>query len=177
MNTIEQRAEQLVRNEVYVCLSGLVSTLAKEGWTSVEHSDLADLCEQAFDLCTPLPDYEEAARDDGWELVEVLSDRGLRFVHKDGRENLNVTWGELCDEQDIDPHEREIFEHWSVSSLLANDLIELGERVDTDFAGLCVWGRTTTGQGIAQDHVIRQVLDLIEKRASAVVASFTSEDA
>ena len=48
------------------------------------------------------------------------------------------------------------------------DLAELGERVDMDFAGMCVWGRTTTGQGIAQDSTIRRVLELQDKRVAAL---------
>ena len=103
---------------------------------------------------------------DGWSLVEVLGDRGLRFVHTDGRENVNVTWGELCDEQDIEPYEREIFEHWAVSQSLHDDLAALGERVDNDFAGMCVWGRTTTGQAISMDSIIRQVLAMHDARLS-----------
>jgi hypothetical protein len=70
-----------------------------------------------------------------------------------------VTWGELCDEQGIEPYEWEIFEHWSVSQWLADKLIEQGERVDTDFAGMCVWGRTTTGQAISMDSVIRRIVE------------------
>ena len=39
----------------------------------------------------------------------------------------------------------------------ANKLIEQGEKVDKDFAGMCIWARTTSGQGIASDSVIERI--------------------
>lgn len=51
----------------------------------------------------------------------------------------------------------EIFEYWAVSEWLADKLAEEGERVDKDFYGLNIWGRTCTGQAIAMDHVIRTI--------------------
>ena len=51
----------------------------------------------------------------------------------------------------------EIYEYWAVSHWFADKLILKGERVSKDFYGHCVWGRTTTGQSIAMDCVIRQL--------------------
>jgi hypothetical protein len=50
-----------------------------------------------------------------------------------------------------------VFEHWAVSEWLAGKLEEQGERVDRDFAGLCVWARTTSGQSISMDGVIERI--------------------
>lgn len=36
------------------------------------------------------------------------------------------------------------------------------EKVDTDFAGLCIWARTTTGQAIWMDPVIRKIFNEAE---------------
>ena len=54
--------------------------------------------------------------------------------------------------------ELEVFEHWAVSTWLAEKLEAKGEKVDRDFAGLNVWARTTTGQAIALDSVIEAIV-------------------
>ncbi|WP_040513612.1 hypothetical protein, partial [Paraglaciecola polaris] len=51
----------------------------------------------------------------------------------------------------------EIFEYWAVSNWLADKLILSGEKVEKDFYGHCVWGRTCSGQAISLDHVIRNI--------------------
>lgn len=60
----------------------------------------------------------------------------------------------------------EVFEHWIVSDWLAEKLAAKGEKVDTDFAGLTVWARTTTGQGIASDSVIQDIVADLNKPES-----------
>ncbi|MCW5710597.1 MULTISPECIES: hypothetical protein [Shinella] len=55
---------------------------------------------------------------------------------------------------DGEPDGPEVMEHWIVSGWLAEKLIESDEIVDTDFAGLSVWGRRTAGQPIESDDVI-----------------------
>lgn len=50
--------------------------------------------------------------------------------------------------------DRGIPEHWIVSDWLAGKLCEHTEIIDTDFAGLAIWGRTTTGQAIECDEII-----------------------
>jgi len=50
-------------------------------------------------------------------------------------------------------------EHWIVSDWLAEKLIEKGEIIDTDFAGLAVWARTTTGQVIESDEIILKIAE------------------
>jgi len=56
-----------------------------------------------------------------------------------------------------EPYQREVYEHWIVSDWLADRLAEKGEKIDNDFAGMTVWARTTTGQGIASDSVIEAI--------------------
>lgn len=52
---------------------------------------------------------------------------------------------------------REIFEHWAVSRWLAKKLLARGEAV-LGWEGLNIWGRTTTGQAISMDGVIREIV-------------------
>lgn len=150
----------MVQQEVMACMSSLVYTLAQSyGMDSVALSnpDLPGLIEQAFELACPVSDYEEAAIQAGWEINtrgkwwHPESDDGSRYVNKES--GLRG----LCEDHDIAPYDREVFEHWAVSSWLAEKLIEHGEKVDTDFAGLNVWARTCSGQGIASDGVIERI--------------------
>lgn len=173
-----KRAEDLVRREVLCCVSSLVSTLASGSgypncldYASRSDSDFMqgtadfrDLCEQALELACPVDDWEEAARQAGWEPFDAGDGSNC---YKDTTDNMTwacADWRELCEAMDIDPYQWEIFEHWAVSGWLADALEAVGEKVDKDFAGLCVWARTTTGQAIAMDPCIARVLELSDKR-------------
>lgn len=156
-------AETMVRQNVLVCLSSMVATLAGGSGYSENKAkgihDLMLLAEQAAELCAPVLDYEEAARQVGWR---VNAD-GSEFEHVGDSATVDADpqdacgWEDLCREANLYPYEREIFEHWVVTEWLAEKLEAAGERVDRDFADLCVWGRTCTGQGIAQDGVIIRI--------------------
>lgn len=75
----------------------------------------------------------------------------------DGQTWAGGTWEDLCQEFDIEPYDREVYEHWIVSDWFARRLAEKGEKVDTDFAGLTVWARTCTGQSISLDGVVQDI--------------------
>lgn len=161
-----QRAvDSFVRQNVHVCLSSLVvmlGGLASSGVVTAATStrEQADLCDAAAYLQVPVLDYEEAARQEGWGWDAPASE-WRQNDNGDGFDAISTAldWEDLCMEQCISPCEREIFEHWAVSEWLAEKLEAKGERVDRDFAGLCVWGRTCTGQSIASDDVICQIYD------------------
>lgn len=147
--------EDLVRREVHYCVSALVSTLATE-FPSDGKSDLAAITEQAFELSTPIDDWEEAAIQAGW----TRNRHNGMFVAPVGsviRMADYESWQELCEENGLEPCEREVYEHWIVSDWLADELEAAGEKVDRDFAGLTVWARTITGQAIAADSVIERI--------------------
>lgn len=148
--------DDMVRQEVVHNCSALISTLL--GGANMPFKGAADLpalCEQALELSVPLLDYEAAAEENGWRRVH--DDSGDYWRSTDsatGAEDEADTAEAACEIAMCEPHEREIFEHWIVTDWLAEKLEAKGERVDRDFAGLCVWGRTTTGQRIAMDSVI-----------------------
>lgn len=154
-------AQDLVHREVHYCVTSLVSTLAQA--CDFDDSKLDDLCYQAFELTLPSADYEEAAREAGWDYND---DHGA-FFHDDGQSFIasrdDANWQQLCDEYDIEPYSLEVYEHWIVSDWLADKLIEKGERVYKDFAGMTIWARTTTGQAIYCDHVIEQITEELNK--------------
>lgn len=173
--TIEQACERIVRQEVLCCVSGVVSTLAG-GVGSVlfkTAAQLDELCNKAMELQSPVLDWEEAAMQAGWTEGTRWSGHGepeTEWTHESG-----LRWcgsaKDLCDVKGIEPYEWEVFEHWAVSQWLADALIAQGERVDTDFEGLCVWARTTTGQGIAMDSVIRRVVEKLRADCAALTAA------
>jgi len=151
--------ENLVSREVHYCVSILIAQLVATA-DGCNDRDLSNLGEQALELCAPIDDWEEAARQEGWHPQPLREE--MYWDHTfDGRANIRrdecPTWQDLCERLDIEPYQREVYEHWIVSDWLADKLAERGEKVDKDFAGLIVWARTTTGQGIASDSVIEAI--------------------
>lgn len=152
--------------EVHHCISHLVYTLAQgAGGLTASNGygrDLLEMAEAAGELFTPVPDHEEAAIQEGWTARKgaFVKDGETAFEFGDEDDEPDDSdWQKLCYLEGIDADEyaREIYEHWIVSDWLARRLEAHGERVSYDFAGLTVWGRTTTGQAIACDHVIEEI--------------------
>jgi hypothetical protein len=173
--TIEQRAERLVRQEVHYCVSTLVSTLggmyASSAINPRAHPEGNDLCERAAYFHT-VPDYESAAREAGWEKG---SDRFPFARNKTAEERTEDdtdgpciyadSWEEACELDNLEPYDREVFEHWIVSAWLADKLEAQGEKVERDFAGMTIWARTTTGQAIYADAVIEAIAKALTREA------------
>lgn len=146
-------AETLVAREVHYCVSSLVHSLA-QGYGGT-NEELGAIAEQAFELACPINDWDSAAIDagwketpEGWTSIEPDAE-GAEFFH---------SAQDLCETLGFEPYQREVYEHWIVSDWLADHLIKRGEKVDKDFCGLTVWARTTTGQAIASDYVIDDIL-------------------
>jgi len=166
--------EALVNREVVHCVSYLVSTLAGSYGNRVpsDQEGMQSMLDQALDLFTPIDDWEEAAIQEGWR---ALPDEGNGAVWTRDEKQADADNGdgapfcdsaqEACEFDHIEPYQREVFEHWIVSDWLADRLSEQGEKVDKDFAGLTVWARTTTGQGIANDSVIERICASLAKGA------------
>lgn len=163
--------DQMIASEVLVCVSSLVSTLA-QGYGSVDTDtrreadriELSRLAEQAFELAAPVDDWEEAAIENGW--IEY-NGRWFEYDHDyfaspeeallEGECSDADTAQEACEANYIEPYQAEVFEHWAVTDWLADKLEAAGEKIDRDFAGLNVWGRTTPGQQISADGVIQRI--------------------
>lgn len=156
-------SSDLVRREVHYCVSSLVSSLAMGAHAVTRNTDmgrhLANLTEQAQELALPILDYEEAAREAGWRTTDdsEFTD-GTEIVGSIGPNDPDGGWPTICDAMGIEPYDREVFEHWIVSNWLADKLEAKGEKVDRDFAGMTVWARTTTGQAISCDSVIKEII-------------------
>jgi hypothetical protein len=156
--------QDMVQREIQCCMSALVTTLARGDASKLNESrstfSLADLCEQAAELASPVLDYEEAARQAGWTR-SAKAVEGYFHFRKAGQRTIfkpNAdAWQEICEYAGLQPYEWEVYEFWAVSAWLAAQLQALGEKVDTDFAGLNVWARTTTGQAISMDGCIERI--------------------
>ena len=123
--------DQLVQREVIYCVSSLVSELAK----SEKYSD--DLAPVLYG-----DDWQSAAIDNGWNK-ETMPE---------------ISAENYCRDADIDTYQLEFYEHWIVSSWLADKLEAHGEKVVRDFFGIgAIWGRQCTGQAIALDSVIEDI--------------------
>lgn len=160
--------EDLVRDEVHYCISALVSTLAQGVNFVIERHDqpFTELTYQAAELCAPIDDWEEAAIQAGWRQradgAWINPDKFPAAVAAKP-EHIVEDW-----QPDLEPYQREVFEHWIISDWLADKLEAKGERIDRDFAGLTVWGRTTTGQAIAMDSVIEAIhAELVADRCAS----------
>jgi hypothetical protein len=151
--------QQMVQQEVLCCMSSLVAITGNAAFTFTrgeQNSDMIGPAEQALELLMSVPDYEEAAVQAGWRqngdgTFEARSEPDVGCISSAN------TWEALCQANDIEPYDREVFEHWAVTDWFADKLIAKGEKVDKDFAGLCVWARTTTGQAIYADYVVEQI--------------------
>ena len=169
-----QRAvSEFVSREVHHCASGIVHTLSNGYGDVMGTSEISNLCEQAFELSCPVDDWSEPAhyhvltlsRED---VTEWLGEWGFAVKDNEPIEDLRTAMilqiadnGEqqYCEDENLDPHQIEIYEHWIVSKYLAEALAQRGEKVDLDFDGLIIWGRPTTGQAISIDHVICKIYD------------------
>lgn len=162
---------RLVDREVHYCVSSLVHTLAQHSYT--EKGDLLELMEQTCELSSPIDDWEEALRGEGYQIRHDIDgyyvltddeakheDAGNNSAGFDGREHYDTIEEAArggCEEYSVEPYAREVYEHWIVSDWLADKLAARGEKVDKDFAGLTVWARTCTGQAIYLDSIIEDI--------------------
>jgi hypothetical protein len=149
-------AQEIVQREVLACVSSLIATLARVSGMAQSAIDADreawELFNAATELSFPVDDYEEAAVQSGWSFHPDGT-----IVHPDHGGDVFTDAERACNFANIDPYQREVFEHWIVSDWFADKLIEAGEKVDKDFAGLCIWARTTTGQAVYADAVIERI--------------------
>lgn len=170
--------DDLVRREVHYCASNLIAKLCEV----THHDNDAELHDRVVEISAPVPDPKEAAIQNGWakcydspEWYRLATDReeGSRDIQQlptGVRHVFEPDATSACEYDDIDPYDyaREVLEHWIVSDWLADKLAEHGEAVDKDICELTIWGRTTTGQAISQDHVIQTICADLNKARGGV---------
>ena len=134
---MSNNAQNLVNNNVYINVTRLIDTILNGGHEA--RGELAELYDEALELASPIYDYESAALEAGWTV------------------DNEDTPEDFCLDEGFEPFEREPLEFWAVSGYLANALIEHGEKVVKNFAGMNIWARCTSGQAISLDSVIRDI--------------------
>ena len=149
MQDIEHILDRLVRDEVYCNVSIFVEEV-------LTYSPNVDEEEQIN--MRSIPDYEEAFFQfynsyTPEEQAQFLDDEDVESIKEFDVDDIQ----RLCNEYDVDPYEKEVFEYWSVSSTLARKLREYDETVVEDFFGHDIWLRTTTGQSITADSVFERI--------------------
>lgn len=158
---------RFVVHHVGVSMSDLVSKLAAIADTQIHCGfapagrDVETLAAKAAELSAPVLDYAAAARAAGWTTADMTQglfvsntlvdyDSGLAESHEG-------TWESLCDAYGYDPYHVDVHQHWAVSDELARKLAANGQRVDLDFAGIPIWARTSSGDFIWDDEVIKKI--------------------
>jgi len=168
MDTTEQDIERgcsdLVAREVVYCVSTLIYDLTTTDRGNPD--DLADDAEQNIELWSPVigdDAYIECAEDNGATWERGGDDDEGDWSANDTACDWHTTQGqaakEYCEVHNLDPQEYagEVYEHWIVSDWLARKLEARDERIVRDWHGLTIWARTTTGQAISMDEVIRDI--------------------
>ena len=65
---------------------------------------------------------------------------------------------EIANAHNLDPEHDEVYEHWTLQERWTAAELEAHGQVVFDFGGLCIWGRTTTGQSISLDGVVSRII-------------------
>lgn len=78
------------------------------------------------------------------------------FTSSQSNHDKQDAFKNACEEYNLRVDYSEIMEHWSVDSRFAQLLEAQGEVIADDVMGLTIWGRTSTGQSVALDHVVRE---------------------
>lgn len=176
----QRKCSEFVAREVYCCASTLVSELAQD---EKYMDDLMEAMSQpqyihTFNYtCTGEVEVEGTEEDDELELEECgetwkdeENDSRTKQLDHDSIDDVNEfheftracpKCGTLTDPESVISKETdpiEAYEHWIVSDWFATKLEEQGEMVLRDFLGLTIWGRTCSGQAIAMDYNVREIV-------------------
>jgi hypothetical protein len=158
----EMTPDKLVELHCLACVSSLVHEIARE-------SGDEPLALAACELYQGPIDCEECV----WQ--EIDDDMARDYLDYEGFDTQDddnpkqsIIEGDLAEDcceyfapNQCDPssYQRDVCEHWIVTDWLARKLADKGETVDMDFWGLCIWARTTTGQVIALDDIMIQIVE------------------
>lgn len=170
--SINEVAERLVSNEVFYCVSYMVSELSRDPNymdAILEFSMVYKDNSEAIDDLQDRIDELEAKKDDAVDGLNDYTDNldmdAMEMFYDDCLEAIDDLFDNAIEElendkQDLETEQDypdEALEHWLVSDWLADKLESYGQMVTKDFLGLTIWGRSTSGQAISMDYVIQQI--------------------
>ena len=148
--------ENIIKNEVLTNCSQLVQQLSEVDMTLVE-------CH--FNIFIR-DDFSEPP--EGYEIVNK-GDDGYTWASGEGEceecfSSFTEAVQDAFEDSGDEPPMDEALEHWIVSDWLADKLEEIGACVDEDVYGLCIWGRTESGQSLTMDSDLRAVQELVDRQ-------------
>ncbi len=167
MTTTNISIQNLVQREVIYCVSSLVHTLTQEN--KLDEELAISLWEGPIDF----DDAEYAINQDGsylgqkddlWGLYDndEPDDPIVDYEYQSKEELIKWYFDDMG--WDINEHRQEVFEHWIVTSWMADKLGAKGETVVRNFYGLNIYCRPCTGQALHCDWVIQTIYnELISK--------------
>lgn len=129
---------------------------AKEHVDEMDRSDVIDwLTSNSVELPNEFGELNPEEDDEDAEELDAgghLTDEELRQLLIDNCSD----WKDFCEQENIEPHDIDVYEHWAVTGWFMKRLAEHGE-VTGDLLDFNVWGRSCTGQAIKLDHVIQSI--------------------
>ena len=161
MRTIEQiintevhmNVSQLISNVVFGN-SGYITEFLEELQNRVDYDEVINAIE------------DECDTEDITELLEEVGCEYLSDIDITDYDNI-MAIEEFCSDNGIDTYEyeQEIMEYWAISKWLYDTLDAVGYPV-SEFQGMYIMCRTTTGQMLSMDYVWQAILEYLENRAN-----------
>lgn len=166
--------QDLVQREVLLCVSTLIDELRKkEG--CIDEDTLYELYSGPIDygaakyelelerdyvfkhFCSSM--NEENSTEDNQYYFGVRNDDAVWRIDPifNSESEAIAEWFEVYHGGDLEDFRSEIYEHYVVSSFLANKLEALDETVVRDFYGLTIYCRPCTGQALHCDWAIQTI--------------------
>ena len=128
-----------------------------------ELEDEIDACEEDSDQKGILEDQKSNLQSE-YDEIESFEDYVKKLDKEEDLRHAIVAlitnadeYRKIGQEFNLDPCYDEIYEHWLCDTYTKDVLKSYGETV-FEFGNLEVWGRTTTGQSISLDGVIRRIV-------------------
>lgn len=143
----ENAAEVMWAKEGGSSVAPMLAHLAANAGTTWQNDAIDGMIARAVQMVEPIDDYETPAREAGWDWP------GIDAPIRRGQEKA-TSWQNACDQDDIPAQDLSPDDFLIVSDHLAGKLEELGETVERDLAGLCVWTKYTPGPAYENPMII-----------------------
>lgn len=153
---LQQKSEHIVRNEVFHVLTMLAERCFQEGIFNY------DEIQNYYTFPEYIGDYAKFYGGSEYAKISEVDRLEKMFGHFEAEGNTEAAESvraEIEKIENLESEPQEIFEWWIVSDWLKDELLKRGEPIlESDEYWLNLWGRTTSGQAISMDGVIRQIM-------------------